>query len=354
MRVALACDWHLKYGVWQSAGLARHGAKVVLLCRTHAYEFGDDLREQQEALDRARAAGVTVLEMPGRMWDPLPAPALVRIRRQLARFAPDVVHSHGGDPRALALLPRRPLVLTVHDPVQHPGQPVPPLHKRWFLNAAQDAWRARASVIVVHSERLRPDVALRGAQRCAVIPHGSEMQAHPLPPPAQRAVGFFGRLEPYKGLHVLGRAMPRVWTVHPDVQLRVAGTGPCVLEIDDPRVHVERRYVPEAELPEFFARSSLVVLPYTQATDSGVGTRAVGYGVPVVASAAGGLPALTLDKSYLCRPGDDAGLAAAIVSHIDDDAEVRDRVLAQVASPRSWDSVAAQTLELYESLMRSR
>jgi glycogen(starch) synthase len=354
VKVVLACDWFLKYCASQSAALARQGAEVVLLCRAHAKEFGGDADERMASLDGARRAGVEVIEMPGRVSDPRAAPALLRIRRQLARFAPDVVHVHEGvDPRTLAVLPRRPTVLTVHDPVLHPGQPVPRARTRWLRDGARDAWRARASVIVVHSERLLGHIALRPSQRCVAIAHGADVQERPLPPPDQRAVGFFGRLAPYKGLEVLGRAMPRVWSVRPDVELRVAGWGESELPLEDPRVHLERRYLPEADVPRFFARSSLAVLPYTQATQTGAGSIAVGYGVPVVASTAGGLPELTLDGTYLCQPGDDAGLAAAIVSHIDDGAEVRHRVLAQVASPRSWDSVAAHTLELYQSLARS-
>lgn len=326
-----------------------------MLCRTHAHEFGGNTRERQASVEIARRAGVRVLELPGRVSDPRAAPALMRIRRQLRSFAPHVVHAHeGADPRALALLPRVPTVLTVHDPVPHPGQPVARARKRWFLRGARDAWRARASAIVVHSERLRTEVAFRGSQPCVAIAHGLEVQRSPLPPPAMRAVGFFGRLAPYKGLEVLGRAMPRVWDVRPDVQLLVSGPGESALRLDDPRVHIERRYVPEAEVGSFFGRSSLAVLPYTQASQTGVGSVAVGYGVPVIASRLGGLPELTLDGSYVFAPGDDAGLAAAIVRHIDDGSEVRDRVLEQVAAPRSWDSVGARTLELYESLLSAR
>jgi glycosyltransferase involved in cell wall biosynthesis len=352
LRVVLACDWFLKYAGSQAAALARQGADVVLLCRTHADEFGGNRHERQVTVDGARAAGVSVIETPGRMSDPRAVPALLAIRRRLARLGADVVHGHsGGDPRALALVPRRPTVLSLHDPVHHPGQPVPPLHKRWFVRGGSRAWQTRADVIVVHSERLRSDVSLRPGQRCVTLALGADMQPHPLPPPERRAVGFFGRLAPYKGLDVLARAMPRVWRARPDVELRVAGWGDTELPLRDARVHFERRYLPEAEIGTFFARSSLAVLPYTQASQTAVGTAAVGYGVPVVASAAGGLADLTLDASYLHQPGDDAGLAASILEHIDDGPDVRRRVFEEVALPRSWDAVAARTLELYESLL---
>ncbi len=355
MRVILGCDWQLKYAVCQTAGLARHGADVVLLCRTHAHEFADDTSERAEAIDVARNAGVEVIEVGGRLSDMRMSPKLASIRWQLSRFAPDVVHVHEGiDPRSLAVLPRGLTVLTIHDPVLHPGQPVPPIPKRWLLHAAGAAWRARADAIIVHSERLKADVRRRRSQQCVAIPHGLEVTERALLPPRQPTVGFFGRLEPYKGLEVLARAMPRVWRIRPDVQLKVAGTGEAELPLNDSRVHRERRYIPERDVARFFATSSLVVLPYTQASQTGVGSRAVGFGVPVIASRVGGLPELTLDDSYVFPPGDDAALATAIVSHIEDGADIRDRVLGQVAAPRSWDMVGKRTLELYEGLLQER
>jgi glycosyltransferase involved in cell wall biosynthesis len=114
-------------------------------------------------------------------------------------------------------------------------------------------------------------------------------------------------------------------------------------------VHFEPGYLPEASIARFFAGTSVAVLPYTEASQSGVASRAVGYGVPVIASRLGGLPDLVLDPTYLVEPGDDAALAAAIIRHIDDDATVRSRVLSKVAAPRSWDAAAKQSLELYQS-----
>jgi glycosyltransferase involved in cell wall biosynthesis len=352
MRVVLTCDWFLKYAAAQAAGLARAGAQVLLLCRSHALEFGGNQREWHAALDRAQRAGVEVLEIPGRISDPRAVPRLIALRRRVRRFAPDIVHAHdGADARALALTTGIPTVLTIHDPVAHPGQPRKALRKRWFLNGSRDAWRARAGTIIVHSDRLRREVELREGQRCAVIPHGLDVLPAPLPPPLEPAVAFFGRLEPYKGLDVLARAMPRVWEVRPDVALRVAGSGDCPVGLDDRRVHVERGYLPEASVEGFFRAASIAVLPYTQASQTGAGSVAIGYGVPLVVSRVGGLPDLALERGYVVEPGDDAALAAAILTHIDDDGAVRRRVHSELAQPRSWDSTARQTLELYRELI---
>jgi glycosyltransferase involved in cell wall biosynthesis len=355
LRVVVTCDWFLKYAAAQSAGLARAGATVLLLSRAHAAEFGGDAQERARILADAYRAGVTIVEIPGRLSDLRAARSLLAIRTRVAQFAPDVVHAHdGADPRALAIAPRVPTVLTLHDPAPHPGQPVPTVRKRWFLLGSRDAWRARARAIVVHSERLRSEVALRPGQHCAVVPHGLHTLSRPLAPPSERAVAFFGRLTPYKGLEVLARAMPQVWNVRPNVQLRLAGDGASRLELEDPRVRVERGYLPEARLEHFFRAASLAVLPYTQASQTGAGSVAIGYGVPIVVSRVGGLPDLALDQSYVFESGDDCGLAAAIVRHIDDGGEVRHRVLCDVAAPRSWDALGLQSLKFYQDLLDQR
>ena len=354
MRVALACDWFVKYAVAQAAGLARQGADVLLLVREHAFEFGGDTHERAAALQGARAAGASVIELPGRLWDPAAIPTLGRIRRQIRSFAPQVVHVHDRvDPRAIALLPRVPTVLTIHDPVAHPGQPVSRLAlKRRVLEGARDAWRARAKVIIVHSERLRAELTLAAGQRAEIVPHGLEVCEQPLAPPEQPTVGFFGRLAPYKGLEVIAEAMPHVWEQRPEVQLRVAGEGDAEMALSDPRAVIERSYLPESAVAEFFAATTLLLLPYTQASQTGVGSQAAGYGVPAVVSRLGGLPDLALDDSYGVAPGDAGELAGAILRHLDDGPAVRRRVLDEVAGPYSWDACARRTLEIYGGLLR--
>ncbi len=354
MRVALACDWFLKYTCAKAAAMARAGAEVTLLCRDHSLEFGGDDDERRATIAIAREAGVLVLEAPGRLWDPKAAPALIRIRRSIARFAPEVVHVHDGsvDPRALALLPRVTTVMTIHDPTVHPGHPEARLlARRWLLESSKRALKARAKALVIHSEHLRPEVQLRPGQRCVVVPHGLDVRDEPLSPPRARAVGFFGRLVPYKGIEVLARAMPRVWETRPEVELRVSGSGPVEVPLVDPRVCLSRGYLPESGVEAFFRDTSLAVLPYTQASQTGAGSVAVGFGVPVVASRLGGLPDLALDDTYLFEAGDDAGLARVILSHIDDDDAVRSRVISEVAQPKSWDATAAALLELYGRLL---
>jgi glycosyltransferase involved in cell wall biosynthesis len=352
VRVVVTCDWFLKYAASQSAALARSGAEVLLLCRDHALEFGGDREERSDVLAIARDAGVVTVELPGRLSDVRRWRRLVAIHTMVKSFRAEVVHAHAGaDPRALTLVPAVPTVLTVHDLSPHPGQPVARAFlKRWCLERADRAWSHRAAGIIVHSERLRGEVRLRDRQRCFVVPHGLDVRKDPLPLPAVPTVGFFGRFEPYKGLDVLARAMRRVWARRPEVLLNAAGSGTSELRLEDPRVSVRRGYLPEGEIERFFAMTSLAVVPYTEASQTGVGSRAVGFGIPVVTTRLGGLPDLALDGSYLADPGDEHSLTEAILTHLDDDMSVRARVLAELATPRSWDAAATRSVNAYREL----
>ena len=109
---------------------------------------------------------------------------------------------------------------------------------------------------------------------------------------------------------------------------------------DDPRISLISRYISENEVEGLFAGASLVVLPYTQASQSGVGLLAIARGVPVVVSDLGALPELAYDDSFVVEAGNARMLSATILRHLDDGAEVRDAVLRHAQDRFSWDRAA--------------
>jgi glycosyltransferase involved in cell wall biosynthesis len=353
MRVLLVCDFFLKYAAAQAAALARADADVLLLCRTHAQEFGGDYRERQAALEYASAAGVEIAELPGRVSSVTAMPGVLRTFSRVRAWRPQVAHVHDNqDPRLLAICARFPVVLTVHDPVLHPGHPA----RSRVNDVVRRLWLRQAAHYVVHAEDLRVDFArLHSVTNVTVIPHGLEPADEPFPPPAEARVLFFGRLQQYKGIPTLLAAMNHVWAIRPDVQLLVCGDGPdAELVPNDVRVVLRRGYLPEDEIDDLFRTASLVVLPYTQASQSGVGALAIARGVPVVVSDAGALPDLALDSSFVVPAGDAAALANAMLRHIGGDAQLREATLAFARSLFSWDRVAQLSLELYDELVHSR
>src|SRR5436305_3077180 len=349
MRVAIVCDWFLKYSIRQAIGLRHQNVGVLLLCRDHAHEFGGFTHERDALLDEARAEGVEILTLAGRIGSVVRFAQTARLRRRLRRWRPDIVHAHENtDPALLAVCAGIPRVITVHDPSPHPGAPTRALARR----AVSGLW-VRGATLVAHSECLVEELARRYAGAdISVIPHGSDVVSEPYRRPKYPRVLFFGRMERYKGLAVLLEAMNRVWRDRPDAQLAISGVGPESRALPaDPRILATDRYVREVELDSMFRQSSLVVLPYVQASQSGVGALAVGRGVPVVVSRAGALPDLVSSPGLVVPPGDPTALAAAILTNLDHDDELRRQVWLRARDEFAWDVVAARSVDVYEHVL---
>jgi glycosyltransferase involved in cell wall biosynthesis len=81
------------------------------------------------------------------------------------------------------------------------------------------------------------------------------------------------------------------------------------------RFTVYDEYVPDEKRAQLFRQASVVVLPYTEATQSGVIPVAYSFSKPVVATAVGGIPSQVENgvTGYLVPPRDEKALAGAIV-----------------------------------------
>ncbi len=246
------------------------------------------------------------LQLPGRVRDPRALRPAIRLAPSVSRFRPDVVHlqdTSGQDVR-LPLIARartRDFALTVHDVVRHPGDrarnSTTAQVRRWLLT--------NAGAIFVHSDVLRQSLLEhdRPSAPVEVVPHGTTLRPRHALPTAPHLL-FFGRMSYYKGLDVLLDAMPAVWERRPDATVTIAGGGNIEPHriLSDPRVRVRNEHVSEAEVDELFIEARSVVLPYREASQSGVGSMAKSFGRPLVVTDVGGLPDLVADDSGTVVP----------------------------------------------------
>lgn len=349
MRILVVCDFLFKYGAQQARALAQLDHDVAMLCRSHALEFGGAEAERNEWLANLRREGIQMFVLPGRIRSISAVPRMLEIRRALREWDPHLVHVHENhDPRLLALTTGYRTVLTVHDPLGHPGAPELTRWEDWAFRR----WFQRADRFVVHGRALVEELAPKvGRSRIVVIPHGLWARSEPLARAGSPSVLLFGRLEQYKGVEVLVEAMRLVWSRRPEVRLVIAGAGEAArLVPDDPRIWLIPRYISESEMDSLLAEASLVALPYTQASQSGVGLLAIAAGVPVVVSDLGSLPELAYDPTFVFEAGNPRALADAIERHLDDRDDVRAAVLRHAQSRFSWPHAARMTSELYREL----
>jgi glycosyltransferase involved in cell wall biosynthesis len=176
----------------------------------------------------------------------------------------------------------------------------------------------------------------------------------------------FGRLLPYKGLDLLAEALATLGPVLP-FDVKISGNGPVSPALARlsalPGVVVDRRWIPEAELRELIEWSDVMVLPYREASQSGVAAAAMGQGRMVVATAVGGLPEQLSGQpgAILCEPN--ALALAAALRRIKPDKpmlsagpvavnwlSMAEKMLAAVQGQSRQGRLPARALNLYEPL----
>uniref|UniRef100_UPI0035B1A44D glycosyltransferase family 4 protein n=1 Tax=Rhodoblastus sp. TaxID=1962975 RepID=UPI0035B1A44D len=129
----------------------------------------------------------------------------------------------------------------------------------------------------------------------------------------------FGRMEHYKGLGVLGEAIARLKDLGASTHFRIVGKGP---ELDlltpqlasHPNVFIDNAFVSAARLIQEIRAATCVILPYLNASQSGVLAAALGNGRLAIVSDVGGLRDIVApdQNGLLVPPGDPEALADAI------------------------------------------
>lgn len=349
-----------------SAALARAGADVELVTSRFLYgpvPQAEGYRVREHFYRRTAARG---LEARGRMALKLAehVPDMLRLRG-VVREA-DVVHYQWLTVQPLdvhLLPPARPRVLTAHD--------VLPREPRRGQVAATRRLVKRMDAVVVHSEhgarRLREELGA-DAERVHVIPHGAFDYLTRLPEERPLAdelaavegpvVLFFGLLRDYKGIDILLEA----WRDVEGAELWIVGMPRIPLEPLQEAARRARapvrfvpRFVTDPEIPAFFRRADLVVLPYREIDQSGVLYTALAFGKPLLLTGVGGfMEVAALGAAEAVAPADPAALRDALQRLIED-GDARGRLAAGAAEAArttySWDEVARRTLALYDTLL---
>lgn len=267
-------------------------------------------------------------------------PSVLRVAGVIRRLDADVVHVNTlynlVGPVA-ARLAGRPLVWHVREMVEGSRAVAAML---WMV-------RRLAARAVAISSAVAGTLAGCG-DRLRLIPNGidlSEYEALPAPEAAKAALGIapespvvvaIGRLEPWKGQHVLVEAAPAIVARHPGVRILFVG-GPAVNKPDyEPGLRARCRELSlndhvvftgvRGDVPAILAASDVLALP--TATPEPFGrtvVEAMAAGRPVVATAAGGPLDTVVDgeTGYLVPPNDPAALAGRINALLDDPPRAR-------------------------------
>ena len=357
-RIMMIAPHFEEYALRLSVALAEH-AEVLLIINLPVLEaeFAGRVMPRHDRLTTRHNAFETVSE-------------LARLLAMIRSFRPDVLHwqePSGFIKAAFAAAtviaaPRSGMTaVTIHDPVPHLGRDSRVAAR---LARLRSFTRARVDRVFLHGRAcvdqyqhdylhtIIPDRRVRLTEHGVLLPPPTPCAA-----PETFRVLMFGRMEAYKGLDTLTDALDRLACSGQPVAVEIAGRGP---ELDRlmprlarvPLVTLSPMFVPAATLMDRIAAASCIVLPYKEASQSGVLAAAFANGRFVIASRVGGLVDLVEHgaNGLLVSPADPAALAAALKA-AGEDPVLREHLSAgavRTAVERlEWRRIAAQLMQDY-------
>jgi len=306
-----------------------------------------------------------------RLRSPMNLLALHKTLRTIKSFGPDIVHLQGDHPWLNLVLPylkrEYPLITTVHDVVLHIGDArsrrIPSFIHRLSIIYADE--------IIVHGEGLKKEImdkSNRPADNVHVIPRGvnsiyrrflrSKVEEE------DHLILFFGRIWEYKGLRYLIEAEPLITEKVPTVEIVIAGIGEDIRKYLEMMKHREKfviynYIIPNEMVAELFQKASVVVLPYIEASQSGIVPLAYAFKKPVVVTNVGSIPEVVDNgkTGYIVPPRNPKKLAEAIVDLLKDKRkrrEMGENAYKKTEEELSWNNIAVKTIEVYKKALADR
>lgn len=310
--------------------------KVFVVNRTHRSEFHPfNIKVQFELMKRIREINPDVIQttrIPDMFWT------------MLYQF-------------------RNKMFLTVHDPFPHTGEmsmrvmffrkiAFRVFSKFILLNKSQfvefrKVWNLNESQISLN--RLGPYDCIK-----LFLPKNNVDKTI-----SSRNILFYGRISPYKGIEYLLNAMEIVHEKIPDLNLTIAGGGKMYFDVSKydklSYVNIQNNFISIEQLALLIEQASVVVCPYTDATQSGVVLTSFAMNKPVIATDVGALGEYIENgvTGLLVPPRDSIALADAIVDLFSDSEllskmhnSVKERNLSDADG---WEGIAKRYIEFYNS-----
>lgn len=213
--------------------------------------------------------------------------------RKIREFNPDVIHIQRGDPWFNFFIPfltQYGLVTTIHDVDLHSGDKeskrIPEFTHRIAIRYANQ--------IIVHGQELKIQMikkTKRFPDDINVLPRGiNSIYTRYVAGEVKNessCILFFGRIWEYKGLRYLIEAEPIISKVIPNIKIIIAGRGENVNNYKRFMMHQDKyviynKHISNNMVATLFQMASVVVLPYIDASQSGIVPLAYAFHRPVV------------------------------------------------------------------------
>lgn len=312
-----------------------------------------------------------LFDMPKHIYYPTNLLTCIEIVKQIYYFKPDVIHLQATTSLVccgiLPFVTKYPLVSTFHDPFPHSGE-------EFFLSTfVLFCQRKLSNQIIVHGIKNKEAMIDKYKLMDEIISsiqigeHNTELfkkwETNSIEV-CENIVLFFGRIWKYKGLEYLIKAEPIITKEIPDAKIVIAGTGENFgkyLDLIANKEHfiIHNKYIDYKTGAELFQKCSLVVLPYIEASQSGVIPTAYSFKKPVVVTEVGAIPEIVDDgiTGLIVPPKNSEALAEAIIKLLKDN-DLRERMgenaYLKLKSDLSWNKISVMIIQIYNDAIFNR
>jgi glycosyltransferase involved in cell wall biosynthesis len=296
---------------------------------------------------------------------PQDLPSFVRVSRHLAALRPDILHGHGAKGGAYVRMMQTSATraYTPHGGSLHYGVHTVP---GMIYGTIENIMMRRTELFLFESEFARSAFrTIVGAPRCLVrvVPNGiGANEMTPVFPAADAAdVVCVGEFRYIKGIDVAIDAISELHRGGRKISLAIAGDGE---ESEALRAQVARlglsgsiRFLGHTPARQAFTAGRLLVVPSRADSLPYVVIEAGGAGIPMIASAVGGIPEIIGQNGALVPPQDASRLAQTIAAALDNPAGARaaaDHLRQRVRTMFSQDAMVEGVLAGYRDAIAAK
>lgn len=169
---------------------------------------------------------------------------------------------------------------------------------------------------------------------------------------------FFGRIEYYKGLDLLIRAMEKIHSQGiRNLHLTIAGTGhfwdECKSMIKTISLYTLKiRFIQVEEIPNLMGSHHFLVLPYRDSTQSGPIMIAMNYGLPILAPRLSSFTSIYDEEASIYYDGESIDLALSYLSELSNkDYEKIANNVSKISKRFSESSIASNYINYFNTII---
>ncbi|MEN6552042.1 MAG: glycosyltransferase family 4 protein [Methanobacterium sp.] len=357
MRIIYISSWFFDYIINLANLMSKKGEVHLFLPKNTKKEYVDSI---------GKNVNIYFFELPPKFFSYTTLYMAYDIIKKINNIDPDIIHFQTTSYILFLFLlfKKFNLMATFHDVKIHEGE------KSLFFRLSAYCAAKLSKKVFVHGKKLKKQIIEEykiPEDKVCIVPLGEyeldlfkKYERKDLTEEGNLIL-FFGRIYKYKGLKYLIKAEPLITDAIPDARIVIAGKGENLGIYEDMMINknnfiVYNEYISFEKGAELIQKSSVVVLPYIEASQSGIIPITYGFKKPVIATNVGSIPEVVdnNETGIIIKPNDHKALAEATI-HLMKNTNLRKQMgnkgYEKLKKELSWEVNAEITYESYKEVI---